>query len=238
MRTRTSFCLIVFCAAFALVMTLHSVASSALAASPAPTATPVPTAAPALSLSEEQFVDSVTTDLQNRFGSTAAAIAAGYYRYTDEDATGAISWVNTKYWKSDQQHPSQLWYDVHGRLIGVDFSVPKESGSTSKPQLFGVSQSRWIDFIAHVHYGVKSGLNVQFGAAGPKTMARVRGNFSNPTAADVVKLGKAKSVKDVAFTFFFPAIWDLQVWLVPNPLGAFAESNPNVKPSNSAKTQM
>jgi hypothetical protein len=41
----------------------------------------------------------------------------------------------------------------------------------------------------------------------------------------------------VAFVFPFPALWDLQVWLIPNPLGAFAEHNPNVIPSAAAKNQ-
>ena len=78
-------------------------------------------------------------------------------------------------------------------------------------------------------------------------MTKVGGSVDDPTAADIMKisqlsrwkkLGIPKPAKaaDVAFVFSFPAIWDLQVWLVPNPLGAFAEHNPNVTPSAAAKS--
>ena len=35
----------------------------------------------------------------------------------------------------------------------------------------------------------------------------------------------------VKFVFLHPAMWDLVVWVLPNPDGAFADANPNVKPS-------
>jgi hypothetical protein len=215
---------------------------------PAPTASPAPTAAPPASAAEQQFVSSVTSDLQSRFATTSQAAAAGYFQYTTEDQTGAISWVNTKNWQSDQTHPSQLWYDVNGRLIGADFSV-LQSGSAARPNVWGISASRWIDFSpGHVHFGIKTPSGLQYGGAGSKSMAKVGGSVDNPTAADIVKIGKLPrwkvlgipaphSVADVAFVFPFPALWDLQVWLVPNPLGAFAEHNPNVIPSANAKNQ-
>ncbi len=211
-----------------------------------PTPSPAPTAAPAESPSEKQFVASVTSDLQSRFATTDKAAAAGYFRYTNEDQTGAISWVNTKQWQSDQTHPSQLWYDVNGRLIGADFSV-RQSQSPGRPNIWGISPSRWIDFSpAHFHFAIKTATGLQYGGAGAKTIAKVGGSVDNPTAADVVKISKLdrwkrlgiakpQSASDVAFVFTFPAIWDLQVWLVPNPLGAFAEHNPNVIPSAAAK---
>jgi hypothetical protein len=184
---------------------------------------------------ERAHVHSATTDLQARFGTTAQAAAAGYFRYTNEDDTGAISWVNTKYWTSDPTHPSQLWYDVNGKLIGVDYSILM-ANSPKAPSMWGISPSRWQTFEQHVHFGVKSAHGIVFGAVGPKGMAKVGGSLSNPTAEDVVKLGKAKSTSDVAFVFEFPAIWDLEFWLVPNPLGAFAEHNPNVIPSANAES--
>ena len=219
-----------------------------MAAVAAATPTPAPTPAPPESATEVRFVSQVTADLQNRFSTTAQASAAGYFRYTDEDQTGAISWVNTQNWQSDPTRPSQLWYDVGGRLIGADFSV-LQSGSPSRPSLWGVAPSRWIDFSpAHVHFGVRTPSGVQFGAVGPKTMASVGGSVDRPTAAEIYKFSKMPrwkelgipkpaNVSDVAFVFTFPAIWDLQVWLVPNPLGAFAEHNPNVHPSAAAKEQ-
>jgi len=238
MKTFAKHTLIALCTVFASAAAMH----------PAPTASPAPTAAPAESATEKQFVSSVTADLQSRFATTDQAKAAGYFQYTVEDQTGAISWVNTQHWQSDQTHPSQLWYDVTGRLIGADFSV-LQSGSPSRPNLWGISSSRWLDFSpAHVHFAIKTASGLKYGGAGDKTMAKVGGSVNNPTAADVVKISKLKrwqklgipapaSAADVAFVFQFPAIWDLQVWLVPNPLGAFAEHNPNVVPSAAAKDQ-
>jgi hypothetical protein len=225
-----------------------ALAASAAVRAAAPTPMPAPTAAPPESATEVRFVVSVTGDLQSRFATTSQAAAAGYFRYTDEDQTGAISWVNTSNWASDVKHPSQLWYDVKGRLIGADFSV-LQSGSPQRPTVWGVSPQRWIDFSpAHVHFGIKTASGLAFGGVGPKTMARIGGSVANPTSADIVKLAKLPrwkalgipapgSAADVAFVFPFPAVWDLQVWLVPNPLGAFAEHNPNVVPSANAKYQ-
>lgn len=215
---------------------------------PKGTPTPAPTAAPPASASESQFVASATSDLQSRFATTSQAAAAGYFQYTLEDQTGAISWVNTKYWQSDQTHPSQLWYDVKGRLIGADFSVLQRN-TPARPNIWGISPSRWIDFSpAHVHFAIRTPSGLQFGGIGDKTMAKVGGSVDNPTAANVMAISKLsrwkvlgiakpQSASDVAFVFSFPAIWDLQVWLVPNPLGAFAEHNPNVIPSANAKDQ-
>jgi hypothetical protein len=230
-----------------LIAIFTTFVSSAIAASAA-TPAPAPTAAPAQSAAETAFVSTVTADLQSRFATTAQATAAGYFRYTAEDQTGAISWVNTSYWQSDAKHPSQLWYDVNGRLIGADFSV-LQSGSPARPTIWGISPARWIDFSpGHVHFGISSASGVQFGGAGSKSMAKVGGSLANPTAADIVKLSALpgwkrlgipapQSAADVAFVFPFPAIWDLQVWLVPNPLGAFAEHNPTVIPSAAAKDE-
>jgi hypothetical protein len=230
------------------VVMLSILLAASVAAVAAQTPTPAPTAAPPQSAAETQFVGSVTGDLQSRFASTSQAAAAGYFQYTTEDQTGAISWVNTHSWQSDPTHPSQLWYDAKGRLIGADFSI-LQSNSPSRPTLWGVAPSRWIDFSpGHVHFAIKTSSGLQYGGAGSKSMAKVGGSVSNPTASDIVKVSKLKrwkvlgipapkNVNDVAFVFPFPAVWDLQVWLVPNPLGAFAEHNPNVIPSAAAKNQ-
>ncbi len=202
------------------------------------TPTPAPTPVTPLSPSERTFVDTVTRDLQARFATTKAAAAGGYFRYNNEDETGAISWVNTSYWKSDPQHPAQLWYDVNGRLIGADFSV-LQADSAKAPTMWGVSASRFQTIEQHAHFGVKqTGGTVMYGGYGPKTAAKYGVPLTNPTAADIVKIGKAKDASQVAFAFEYPAIWDLEVWLVPNPLGAFADFNPNVQPSKSASGGM
>jgi hypothetical protein len=43
-----------------------------------------------------------------------------------------------------------------------------------------------------------------------------------------VKLGLVKHATDVQAIFLFPTIWDIPVWVKPNPDGAFANANPLV----------
>jgi hypothetical protein len=182
--------------------------------------------------SEVPFVAGVAADLQARFPTPESARQAGYVRYTDEDNSGAISYANRHWTSIDAAHPSQLWYDVNGRLLGADFSV-LQADSAAAPQKFGVDPRRWTKFGAHVHFGlVGPNGTTKYGGAGPKTYADPKlagANFQRPDATDFVKAGVAKSVKDVRFVFYFPAIWDLQVWVLPNINGAFADMNPDVK---------
>ena len=58
--------------------------------------------------------------------------------------------------------------------------------------------------------------------------------MANATADPFVKLGKVKSADQITHVLPFPAQWDVEVWVTPNPLGAFAETNPLVKPSKNA----
>jgi hypothetical protein len=187
---------------------------------------------------ELPFVSRSTAELQKLYGTTALATTAGYFRYTDEDSTGAISWVNPKYWNSDETHPSQIWYDVKGNLIGVDYSWLKTS--KTHPSKWGILPARWFEFESHVHYLVaaKALGAMQYGYILNGTITKDGGSAAHPTAADVVKAGKAKSQSDVKSVFSFPDLWDLEFWLVPNPTGVFAEKNPNVKPSAHAKKPM
>jgi hypothetical protein len=219
-------------AAFAAAAVIGGAVASGLAApapSPAPTVDPHPQAA------EVQWVAAVTKDLQARFPTTKEAVAAGYFRYTNEDSTGAISYANLQWQSADAQHPSQLWYDVKGNLIGADFSV-LQSNSMAPPDLWGVNYRRWSSFRQHMHW-VLAGPNgtETYGATSAKKWVAAGGSVDSPSADTVVKLGKATSAADVKHVFLFPSLWDLQVWVVPNPNGAFAEKNPNVVPSASAE---
>ena len=214
--------------AFIMAACVSLAAALPLASSAAaPKAPPdTPTAA------EQPFVTKATAELQHLYGTTAQAKAAGYFRYNNEDRTGAISWVNTKYWTSDETHPSQLWYDVKGRLIGVDYAQPW-TDTKHPPKMWGIDPRRWFEFEPHVHFAVtQSDGSLKYGGAMQKDVKKVGGDPDNPTAADVVKMGKAKSASAVAFVFPFRHVWDLEFWLVPNPSGVFAEKNPNVHPSH------
>jgi len=188
-----------------------------------------PTAHGPPNTAEAAFVKSIQADLMHRFPTAADAEKAGYVRYTNEDDTGAISYANRQWDSRDAKHPSQLWYDTSGKLLGADFSVP--ATSKERPHLWGIGPGRWTQFDAHVHYVARDPqtgkmlydkyvTNDKFKAAG--------GDPENPQAATLVKLGRVTSPKDIMTVFLFPDIWDLIVWVKPNPSGAFADKNPLV----------
>lgn len=209
--------------------TIAALAMSTGAAFAADTTNGHPTAA------EAPFVAKVTADLEARFSTVAAAQRAGYFRYTNEDETGAISYANLEWASKDPMHPSQLWYDVNGRLLGADFSV-LQADSPNAPTLWGIDPGRWQKFGAHVHYGLlgPNGTTI-YGGTGARKLGAAA---VHPAASDLVAAGIVKTATDVRFVFAFPAIWDLEVWVLPNPDGAFAEKNPNVKPSHPSGMSM
>jgi len=202
-------------------------------ASPAP-ATP----APSPSAAEATFLARIMADLPKRYPNPQAANAAGWMRFSNEDRTGAISYVNTQYWDTtDPDLPAQLWYDVNGRLIGADFSVYRAESTAGPPNRFGIAPSRWIIIPAHVHYVLKNanGTNTYGKAIQAARYASANnGDYSHPTAAGLVAAGAVTDPASVAFVFLYPAIYDVSVWVVPNPLGQFADKNPNVTPSPHA----
>lgn len=197
--------------AFCTALVLLFAASVVALADEGPTFTGAPT------LSEQQFVQSVQQDLLRRFPHVADAVRAGYVRYTAADESGAISYANQQ-WSSDQSHPSQLWYDKNGNLLGADFSVLRPNNEP-RPQQWGIDPGRWVELNGHVHYVTRDGSgalkydqwvwNQQWVAAG--------GSLTAPTAATLVKLGRVTSANDVVTVFEFPTIWDLTVWVVPHP---------------------
>jgi hypothetical protein len=225
---------------------MHRRSSSLLAAAFAlalgclPCAAPAadPTPAPAPNAAESAFLAKIMTDLPKRFPTPQAAEAAGYVRYSNEDRTGAISYVNTTYWDTtDPDHPAQLWYDVTGRLIGADVSVPQAESSTGPPARFGIAPARWIKINAHVHYVMRGadGKLVYGKAVGASRYAGANGgSYTSPTAAGLVAAGAVPNAAAVSYVFLYPAIYDVSVWVVPNPLGQFADANPNVTPSPHA----
>ncbi len=204
--------------------------SAAFAATPSP----APTLPPQPQGTEVAFVQSIQKDLNARFPTPADAERAGYFRYGNEDEDGAISYANLHWQSSDPQHPSQLWYDVRGNLLGADFSV-LQSNSPAPPVLWGVNFRRWSSFREHVHYILTAPNGTEiYGATGAKKFAAAGGNVDDPQAATLVAMGIVKDAAQVKRVFLFPSIWDLIVWIKPNPLGAFAEKNPLVVPSADA----
>lgn len=215
------------CALAAVALT--TIPSFAASPSPAASLSPVPQG------TEVVFVQTIQKDLMARFPTPDDAIKAGYFRYGNEDEDGAISYANLHWQSGSPKHPSQLWYDVHGNLLGADFSA-LQSGSPDRPKIWGLDYHRWISFREHIHY-ILAGPNGTevYGATSVEKFVAAGGNADNPQAATVVKMGKATSVADVKRVFVFPSIWDLIVWIKPNPNGAFADKNPNVVPSANAE---
>ncbi len=220
-----------------LIRMACALAAFALIATPVFAATPAPKASlsPMPQGTEVAFVASIQKDLNARFPTPADAIKAGYFRYTNEDEDGAISYANLDWQSGSPQNPSQLWYDVKGNLLGADFSV-LQSSSPEPPSLWGVNYRRWVSFREHIHY-VLAGPNgtETYGATSVKKFADAGGNVDKPQPETLVKMGKAKSVADVKRIFLFPSLWDLIVWIKPNPDGAFADKNPLVIPSANAE---
>lgn len=202
---------------------------------PMPSPSPSATMNPMPSGTEVAFVEGIQKDLTARFPTTQAAMAAGYFRYTNEDVDGAISYANLKWNSADPTQPSQLWYDVKGNLLGADFSVPQDQ-QLEPPALWGVQWQRWRSFHEHIHF-VLAGPNGTeiYGGVSAKKFAKAGGNVDDPGAGTLVKMGLAKNVADVKRVFLFPSIWDLIVWVKPNPNGAFALKNPTVIPSANAE---
>jgi hypothetical protein len=191
---------------------------------------------------ETAFVQSVQKDLNARFATPADAENAGYFRYNNEDKTGAISYVNLQSWNStDPQHPSQLWYSASGKLLGADYSIPIANDGTCKgktpPNQWGVNPQRWFCVRGpHVHYVLKnSDGTYSYGhAVRAKQFVAAGGNLDDPKVDTLVKMGVVKDAGAVSKIFTFPGQWNLELWVTPNPNGAFAETNPLVHPSKNA----
>ena len=185
-----------------------------------------------LSPGENAFVLSIRSDLTKRFPTAADAEKAGFVRYTNADDSGAVSYANQQWQSADIRHPSQLWYDKNGRLLGADYSVLL-STSPARPQLWGVNPGRWVEFDGHVHWVAKNpatgALTYDHWIMDPKFRA-AGGDPEHPTAEALVAAKKVAAASDVVTIFHFPSLWDLIVWVLPNPNGAFADKNPNVKP--------
>ncbi len=181
---------------------------------------------------ENAFVSAIATDLSSRYPTAADAQKAGYLRYTAADETGAISYANLQWQSADIRHPSQLWYDKNGQLLGADYSI-LVSRSPSRPQLWGVNPGRWVEFDGHMHWVTKdpaTGALTYDQWAWDKAFVAAGGNPEHPNAATLVAMKKVDETGNVVTVFHFPAVWDLIVWVKANPNGAFADKNPLVQP--------
>jgi hypothetical protein len=189
---------------------------------------------------EHSFYTKASTALGTLYATPAKAEKAGWFRYNNEDDSGAISYMNPKYFETpDVLHPQQLWYDVHGKLLGADFSQLVAKHPKGPAPLFGISPSRFSESPLHIHWGlIHPGGAIEYGlyVVAPE-FVKAKLDPLHPTPAMLVKLGKVKRASDVKFVFADLDIWDAGMWLIPNPAGQFEDKNPNIKPSaGQAKT--
>src|SRR5579884_2648989 len=92
---------------------------------------------------EREFIVDATRFLHRAYAKPEAAERAGFTRFTNEDKTGAISYANLHWTSTDAQHPSQVWYDIKGQLLGADYSV-LQTDSPNRPNLWSIDPRRWI----------------------------------------------------------------------------------------------
>ena len=175
---------------------------------------------------EAAFVERVAKSLLARYPTAADAEKAGYIRSTGIEEDGTAVFFNRDFTHIDELHPNFLWYDRHDNLVGLDYEYPQSAYPKAPVSLFPVGAGRWTVVHEHVHFGyrVGGGAIVPRGAraypnlrSDPITAAALQADHLLPTGATLV------------WAYHHPACWDLGFWLIPNPNGAFAELNPDVK---------
>lgn len=207
-----------FIAVFALI--LLSQFSAVTRAADAPPLKP--------SIGEADFIGQVTKGLQTKYPTQQSAIAAGYYQMTRVGKDGTSIWTNNKWDGIAKYEPNFLWYDKHGKLVGLDYQYPvsawpKPPGASVYP----VAASRWTTIDPHMHIGYKmpDGTTKRHGA---EMLASAHG--AKPTSAQLRTAKLLPKGATLMWVEMHPKAWDLGFWLVPNPNGAFADLNPLVKP--------
>jgi hypothetical protein len=183
---------------------------------------------PPLTDSEKAFVAKSSAALDAKYPTTETAKSAGFGLLEgDIGDDNTYNWTNFSFANVTPDHPNFLWYDRRGHLAGVDWEFPKGT-TTSAPQLaaFPVRAARWVSIPEHVHYAYTLNGKMHYGVtkATPALHAMT-------ITADMLRANGAKLPKDAKLNWamYHPAVWDLAMWTVPNPNGAFAEKNPNVK---------
>lgn len=177
---------------------------------------------------EQQFVSTTSAKLQSAYPSTLVAKAKGYTMLEGSiDSDNTYNFTNRDFTNVTPDRPNFLWYDRKGHLAGVDYEMPK-SKFPSPPQLaaFPVQASRWVTIPEHVHYAYTADGKTVYGVVRATPALR-----TNDITLEMLRANKAKIPADakLAWAMYHPAVWDLAMWTVPNPNGAFADLNPNVK---------
>jgi hypothetical protein len=183
---------------------------------------------PALTSSEKAFVAKTSSALTAKYPSEATAKSAGFTPLFDTiGSDNTYDWTNMSFTGVTPDHPNFLWYDRRGHLAGADWEFPT-TAHAPPPQLaaFPVRSARWVEIPEHVHYAYTINGKTKYGVA--KATAELR---TGTITATMLRANGAKLPKDATllWAMYHPAVWDLAMWIVPNPNGPFADKNPNVK---------
>lgn len=121
-------------------------------------------------------------------------------------------------------HPNFLWFDRDGKLAGADYELPK--GAYPKPPgEYPVDTSRWTSIDAHVHLAYTlNGKTIYAEEPAKQNLQK-----AEIDAEDLRADGFLPNGARLKWAMYHPAVWDLALWVVPNPHGAFAEDNPLVR---------
>ena len=183
---------------------------------------------PPLTDSEKAFVAKASASLNAEYPTTASAKAAGFsllFGGIFDDNT--YDWTNMSFSGVTPEHPNFLWYDRHGHLAGVDWEFPKSAyASAPNPAAFPVRAARWVTIPAHVHYAYAIDGKMKYGVTKATPALNAPTITANMLRANGAKLPAGAKLN---WAMYHPAVWDLAMWTVPNPNGAFADKNPNVK---------
>lgn len=171
---------------------------------------------------EQRFIDSVTTPLMQQVGTIQQAERAGYMKMTDLGSDGTAIYFNHHYDNVDPRHPNFLWFDRHGRLAGLDYEIPVSASHTApSASIFPVSASRWTTVEEHVHFAYMQDGRMKLKEAEDADLR------SQPITAKLLSKDRLLPAgATLRWVSYHPRCWDLGFWLVPNPLGSFAEYNP------------
>ncbi len=191
------------------------------------------------SASEAAFVKAIQADLNQRFATAADAekgLATSATRARID--TGAIQLRKHELAVERSAAPEPAVVRRQRQPVGrrlLDAAQARRRAPGPVGRQSGTVRTNWTWAHPSTGHGdpTTGALTYDLWMPNPKFVAG-GGNPAQPDAAALVKMGKVKDPSTVATIFEFPALWDLIVWVKPNPKGAFAEKDPLVTPSANA----
>ena len=187
-----------------------------------------PAAQPKPNAAESAFISSVSMTLLAKYPTAKQAEAAGYTQLTRLEPTDhTYNYTTFTYDKIDRLHPNFLWFDRNNKLVGLDYEYPKSAWpKIPSATAYPVAASRWVTIPEHMHFAYRFG-NGPIQTHGARALPNLQ---RDPITADALRADKMLPAgATLVWAHYHPTCWDLGFWLVPNPNGAFADLNPNVK---------